>query len=183
VRPSVKIIIFVVCIFVLIINPILNAFLPYGWFDMVIHPPRFVEIELEEVAFSYFEPSEHIRPVIGAHWDIIGIQERANTIACQFDLILPNIDFETEMFIVSMGSELERLDFDLNDPRYRERGEFIGFPVFSRNFTYDLIVVYRTDVMRITDAERAGFITPYMGRGREHGNWGWGFMPRRNQSE
>jgi hypothetical protein len=150
---------------------------------MIINPPMFVEIELEEVAFRYFEPTEYIIAVWGVRWNTIVTQNSAHSLAQKFDLVLPDIDLENEMFIVSMGSELERLDFDLNEPRYRERGEFIGFPVFSRNYTYDLIVVYRTDIMRITNAEGAGFITPYMGRGREHGAWGWGYPPRRNLNE
>ena len=143
------------------------------WFDLFIRPPRFVEIELEEVAFSYFEPSEHIHTVLGRHWFEITTPGAAENLAMRYGLILPDIDFEIEMFVVSMGSELEFLDYDLNEPTYRERGKYIGFPVFSRDRVYDLIVVYRADRVPITNAEGAGFITPYMGRGREDGSWGW----------
>ena len=171
------------CIAALIILPLVNSLLPHGWFDMLIHPPQFVELELEQVAFSYFEPTGDIPAVRGVGWDVLVTQNCARDLAQRFDLVLPDIDLETEMFIVSFGSELKRLDFDLNEPRYRRLGEFIGFPVFSRNYTYDLIVVYRTDKIRITHADGAGFRTPYMGRGRGHGPWSWEYSPRRNPIE
>ena len=107
---------------------------------------NFGELYLEKVAISYFEPSAEI-PSIGffPRWQDIRTQEAADNFITRYGINLPEIDFETEMFIVSFGSELEYFRYVLSAPGGAEgRGVYNIHTSFRREIPDNIIIVYRT---------------------------------------
>ena len=159
-------IILTICIVVPVVSVLLHIVLPHGWFSMIINPPRFVEIELEKFAISYFEPSDETPEVrFRPHWYTINNQERADRLAARYALDLPEIDFEREMFVVALGSKIERLDYDENAPAgcmCRSGSWHTAFAFFVQDEPENVVVVYRTEKIDIMHSE----ITNYWGRRR-----------------
>ena len=83
-----------------------------------------------------------------------------------YDIQLPEIDFEKEMFLVSYGSAIVQMDYNLREPTLKTKGKYVGFTQFDETVS-DCIFVYRTSLIPIIDVELAGYTPDYNGEYRE----------------
>lgn len=98
------------------------------------------------------------------YWMSIDSREQVEDIIKKFNWDLPDIDFGKEMFIISYGSELENLGYNLKESTFKTRGKYIGFPCFKQEKSGNMVFIYRTTFIPLMNTDAAGYPPNYKGK-------------------
>lgn len=120
------------------------------------------EIALKEESHWYVDNLNADMPYWVAIYNIEEMEKNEK----KYGIILPSIDFNDEMFEVSYGAKLTKLDYSTMDLTYMERGEYIGFPEFSEK-EKNVIYLYKAKKVPLADKEKLGYSPEYRGKYRE----------------
>lgn len=150
--------------FVLIIVFLGILFLAFTWKLVYKHMyiNSYKDIVLEEESHWYVDDLNVEVP----YWVAVYDMEETEKKEKKYGILLPNIDFNDEMFVVSYGAKLTKLDYSTMDLTYMERGEYIGFPEFSVK-EKNVIYLYRAKKVPLVDKEKLGYPPEYRGKYRE----------------
>lgn len=119
------------------------------------------EIKLEKIAVYEDESLDLHSPC----WVAVTTEEVINNIETKYMLDLSGIDLKNHMLIMSYGSELTSLDYNLKESTYLNRGHYIGYSNFEKTKS-NRIFFYKASFVPIFDVEAAGFPPDYKGRYR-----------------
>ena len=118
-------------------------------------------IELNEITQCIYE-DEIFKP----HWYTITNQTALKLCEEKYKVDLPEIDFQSEMFIISIGDRLISMDYNLKESTYRTRDHYIGFPVFSGEVK-SMVYIYKTSFVPLFPAEIGGYPPEYIEKYRK----------------
>ena len=102
--------------------------------------------------------------MLDPYWVSITSKEVSEKFEAKYNLGLPNIDYEKEMFIISFGSELECIKYNVKEPSFRSRGKYIGFAYFANEKQEGVMFVYTTSRVPLMGTDEAGFSPDYKGK-------------------
>lgn len=132
----------------------------YKAIDLWIYRGGFQDVYLKQVAHQNIDMSKNQKP----YWVSITTQPQSEFFKKRYRLELPDIDFKTEMFILSFGSELESLKYNVRDKRFLTRKKYLAFPHFQREDSINIVYIYVAETVPLMDTDEAGFPPDYKGR-------------------
>ena len=146
-------------IFLLIILLILLSIVLQFIF-VLLYVNSYTTIELNRIAQCVFEEA-----ILMPHWYTITNQNALKACEEKYKVDLPEINFLTEMLIISIGDQLISLEYNLKESTYHTRGHYIGFPIFSGEVK-PMVYIYKTSLVPLFPAEIGGYPPEYMGKYR-----------------
>ena len=120
---------------------------------------NYQDVRLDIISNYAFDMCDRPNP----YWMCITDREQFERITKKYNWDLPDIDFGTEMYIISYGSELENLRYNLKESTYKTRGKYIGFPYFKQEDSENEVFIYRTSLIPLMDTDMAGYPPDYKG--------------------
>lgn len=132
----------------------------YNLISKTQYQQNYQDVNLYKIKNYTFDMSKRPNP----YWTNITNRQQAEDIKKRFNWDLPDIDFEKEMFIISYGSELESLRYNLKESTFKTRGKYIGFPYFKQENSENAVFIYQTGFIPLMDTDVAGYPPDYKGK-------------------
>lgn len=120
------------------------------WYDK--HKDNYLEISLKLCCKEYFDMSKRQNPF----WFPVRTNSEATFTERDYSLQLPDINYEDQMLILSFGCELNSLQYNKNDPKYKARGQYVGLPIFSDVLSDSIVYIYKTAKLPLMNTDEAG---------------------------
>lgn len=143
-----------------IIVATLITVISYNSINKIQYQQNYRDVNLYKITNYNFDMSKRPDP----YWMSITNKEQIEDIIKKFNWNLPDIDFGKEMFIISYGSELESLRYNLKESTFKTRGKYIGFPDFKQEKSENVVFIYRTSFIPLMDTDVAGYPPNYKGK-------------------
>ena len=145
---------------IVVIVTIVITVASYKLINKIQYQQSYRDVDLYAITYYTFDMSKNPTP----YWMSITSREQVEYIIKDFNWDLPDIDFGKEMFIISYGSELENLRYNLKEPVFKTQGKYIGFPYFKQEKSEDIVFIYRTTSVPLMDTDMAGYPPNYRGK-------------------
>lgn len=128
---------------------------------VLLYINSYVTVGLNKIAHCDFEEA-----ILTPYWYTITNENALIAFEKKYKVNLPEINFLTEMLVISIGDQLVSLDYNLKESTYLARGHYIGFPVFSGEVK-SIAYIYKTSFIPLFPAEVGGYSPEYMGKYRK----------------